>query len=312
MGSTFTIAKYAQFRQATRRAVYLNSQALLTRGTRALSLGALFAPLSPLTGLYTYACEKRAAQGELFAQVYHPEGSRSAYCLFLAPAKAINSWTVAELVDGMMADLGQHGVLHLVAEVDETQPLVGLLRKNGFSLYTRQQVWRVTRASAPQGKPAWRPLEDRDQLAADLLHKAIVPGQVLQMELQPARPRQGYAYVRGGELLAFAEVEQGSRGTWVQPFVHPDAEPFSQPLAELLARLQPGRSNPVYVGLRAYQDWLQASLQGLGARPGPPQVVMARRTSLPLPVEDPLLRLAALGRPDPSTPIGARQTFTQN
>lgn len=312
MVSVFTITKYVQFRQATRRAVFLNSQVLHTRGTRSLSLGALFSPLSPLTGIYTYICERSGQSSSLFAQVYHPEGSGAAYCLFLAPARAINASAVAQLLDDIIADLGNQGVHHLVAEVDEQHQVVSLLRKNGFSIYTRQRVWRVTQDPAPRARASWRPMEERDHLAADLLHKAVVPGQVLQMELQPRRGREGFAYYRQGEMLAFAEVEPGSRGLWVQPFVHPDALPFEQPLAELLSHLGPTPRKPVYVVLRAYQDWLQSALQDLGGRPGPRQVVMVRRTSLPLPVEDPLLRLALTRQPDPSAPLRARQTFYEN
>ncbi|MCW5875305.1 MAG: hypothetical protein KIS85_00355 [Anaerolineales bacterium] len=312
MVSAFTITKYPEFRQATRRAVFLNSQVLLTRGTRSISLGALFSPLSPLTGIYTYTCEKTAKSEQLFAQVLHPEDSGAAYCLFLAPAKAVNAWAVSELFDGMIAHLGNQGVHHLVAEADENHQVVSLLRKNGFSIYTRQRVWRLTSSPARKGKSAWRPMGERDQLAANLLHKAVVPGQVLQMELQPALPRDGFVYHRQGELVAFAEVEEGSRGIWVQPFVHPDAEPFDQPLAELLSRLGPKRGKPVYVVLRAYQDWLQGPLREMGARPGPRQVVMVRRTNLPLPVEDPLLRLATVRRAETGTPIRVRHTHYEN
>jgi hypothetical protein len=50
--------------------------------------------------------------------------------------------------------------------------------------------------------------------------------------------------------------------------------------------LRPRKTRPVYICLRSYQDWLQDALEDMGAQAGPRQVVMARRTSLTLPVEE--------------------------
>ncbi len=267
--------------------MFLNNRILYTRGTRSISWGALLSPLSSLTGLYTFACDRQGNGSPLFAQVQHGEDSPLAHCLFLAPERAIDSWALPELMDEIVSQLGARRVHSLIAEAEESHPVVKSLRQNGFTIYARQQVWKVAKPPDTNSeKSAWRPLLERDRFPANLLYRALVPGQTQQIEMPNTQLMDGYVYRQRGEIVAYAEVARGSHGIWVQPFVNLDAEPFEKPLADLVARLHPRSSRPVYICLRSYQDWLQGALEDLDADVGPQQVVMARRTTLPLPVAE--------------------------
>jgi hypothetical protein len=136
-----------------------------------------------------------------------------------------------------------------------------------------------------------------------LLRKALVPGQVQQIEMETTEPPDGYVLRQDGEIVAYAEVRRGPRGIWLLPFVSLDAEPFDTAMADLIAKLRPRPGRPVYVCLRSYQDWLQRSLEDLGAAAGPRQVVMARRTSLPLAAEDARRVPVPARRAEASTPM---------
>ena len=300
---SFTLSDYGLLRKLTKKAVFLNNQFLLTRGTGASLRAALFAPLSAFTGIHTFTSQARGNSHPVFAQAYHPAGSPLAYCLFLAPSTALDSAALPELLDGLTKQIGGRGALSLVAEVEEVHPAFKVLRQNGFGIFARQQGWKLTQAPSSSASAGWRPALERDLFGVHLLRKALVPGQVQQIEMETSEPLDGYVLRQDGEIVAFAEVRRGPRGIWVLPFVNLDAEPFDKAMGDLLIRLRPRPSRPVYVCLRSYQDWLQRSLEDLGADAGPRQVVMARRTSLPLPAEEGRRVPVPAHRAEPTTPM---------
>jgi len=283
---SFTLSDYGLLRKLTKKAVFLNNHFQLTQGIGASLRGALLSPLSAFTGIHTFTSMAQGNSHPVFAQVYHPSGSPLAYCLLLAPSTAVDSPALPELLDGLTKQIGARGAFSLVAEVEEVNPAFKVLRQNGFGIFARQQVWKLTKSPGPSGSVGWRPALERDLFGVHLLRKALVPGQVQQIEMETPEPLNGYVLRRDGEIVAYAEVRRGPRGVWLLPFVNLDAEPFDKAVAELVAELRPRPGRPVYVCLRSYQDWLQSALEDLGAAAGPRQVVMARRTSLAVLAEE--------------------------
>lgn len=238
-------------------------------------------------------------------QVSHFENSQIAHCRFLSPKSALNSRSLPDLLDGLLKQIGGRGAYSLVAEVDEESPAFGVLRQNGFSIYARQQIWRIEKVHAVTAQPSpWRHALTTDELAVQILRNTLVPGQVQQIEATK-KNLDGYVLYQGEQLLAYVEVKRGPRGIWALPFVSLDAEPFDSAMSDLLARLRPRAKRPVYVCLRSYQEWLQVPLKKLGASPGPYQAVMAKRTTLPLKVEETRRVPVANRSAEPTTPIHA-------
>lgn len=300
---SFTLTDYGLLRRLTKRAVFLNNHFQLTQGLGASLRGALLSPLSAFTGIHTFTSMAQGNSHPLFAQAYHASGSPLAYCLLLAPSTALDSPVLAQLLDGLTKEIGARGAFSLVAEVEEVDQAFKALRQNGFAIFARQQVWKLNKAPLASVSVGWRPALERDQFAVHLLRKALVPGQVQQIEMETAEPLDGYLLRQDGEIVAYAEVRRGPRGIWLLPFVNLDAEPFDTAMADLIAKLRPRHNRPIYVCLRSYQDWLQRSLEDLGASAGPRQVVMARRTSLPLAAEDARRVPVPARRAEASTPM---------
>lgn len=298
---SFTLSDYGVLRKLTKKAVFLNNQIVLTQGAGASLRGALLSPLSSFTGLHTFTSQTRGNSHPAFAQAFHPSGSPLAYCLFFAPSSAVDSPVLPELLDGLAKHIGGRGAFSLVAEVEEVHPAFKALRQNGFGIFARQQVWKLTKAPSSIKSTVWRTALERDLFGVHLLRKALVPVQVQQIEMETAEPLDGYVLRRDNEIVAYAEVRRGPRAIWVLPFVNLDAEPFEQAMAELIARLRPRPGRPVYVCLRSYQDWLQRAIEDLGATAGPRQVVMARRTSLALLAEEGRRVSASARRAEPTT-----------
>lgn len=288
-----------------RHALFLDSRPTLTWGRAIIPAGALLSPFSALTGVFTSLCEDSNGRLPLLGQVVHTAGSSYAHFTFLAPDAAMESPHLPELLEQLIKRVGQRGARSLVADVDESSRSFRALRQAGFSIFARQRIWQITRS--PRGvvrREGWRPATGRDELAVDLLCSSLVPSLVQQIEPAPWGNLDGWVYYREGELLAYVDVARGPRGAWLQPFVHLDAVPFGPAMASLTAGLGPSRGKPLYVCQRSYQQWLEAELDDLGAKPGPQQAVMAKRTTRPVnAIEERRVAATENRRAEPTTPI---------
>lgn len=260
------------------QSVFLDTALLLTRGPLVLS-GALFSALAPSLGVFTYIFHHDGAQEKtVVGQFIHPAGSPLAHLTFFSPQERLDAPLLARLLEHMLAELGERGALRLLAEVDEESPAFEVLRSNGFGVYTRQRIWQVSARPAPnESSEAWRPARPQDEGAIRALYNNLVPGMVQQIEPFISQRPKGMVYYQGGDLLAYVELRYGHLGIWAHPFVHPATDEVSERFVDFLSNIPNRRSRPVYVCIRSYQAWLEATMEILGAEAGPRQAVMARQ-----------------------------------
>ena len=264
------------------RGLFLDSVRTLTWGTGLVPVGALFSYLAPATGVFTSICKAQDDPGNpLVGQVVHTLGSPYARFSFLAPEIAIDSPALPELLEGLVKRVAIRGAHSLTAEVDESSQAFEALRQSGFSVYTRQRVWKISNTGGTNGTHTpWRAINPHDEFAIRKLYNELVPGLVQQVEPVPWEHMGGQAYYEGDTLLAFVEMSHGPGGIWVQPFIHPEMEEVPSRLTDLLQNLQPLFARPVYFVVRSYQAWLENALENLGAEAGPSQAVMVRRMAV--------------------------------
>jgi hypothetical protein len=294
--------------------LFLDSIRILTQGPRLVPVGALISYFALTSGIFTYqGRESNGSHTILIGQVIHPSGSPSAHLSFLTPVDALDSPALPALLERATKEVGQRGANHLLADVEEDDPVFEPLRKAGFVIFARQRIWKLN------GKPAARkpssnepnagdsardnaPVEDRSDGSAKLeavltpwktgnsrdligvrsLYCNLVPGLVQQIEPSPTGRPQGLVYRDGSDVLAYVEMKSGPHGIWMQPFIHPDMDNVPGRLANLLQNLVFRRSRPVYLCVRSYQSWLESAVEDLGAEAGPCQIVMVKRLALPL------------------------------
>lgn len=261
-----------------RQGLFLDSIPMLTRGRSLVPVGAALSPLAQATGVFTSVYrDETSPDGEvILGQAAHSSGSPVARLTFIAPDAAIASLALVPLLEHLIRQLGERGAQSLVAEVDEKSHTFEALRRAAFSIYSRQRIWRVSKPPVPLGEAAWQPAQPVDDFDVQRLYNLLVPGLVQQVEPKHSG-RHGWILREQGELRAFADVQLGPRGVWVQPLIHPEMEDVDSRLAQLLARLRPRPARPVYLCLRSYSAWLASAVEELGAQPGPPQAVMVRR-----------------------------------
>lgn len=261
------------------RGLFLDSASIMTRGSMLVPAGALLSYFAPATGIYTFLCLQENAE-PLMGQVNHTQADHFARLTFIAPESAFESPGILSLLDYLVAFIGRNGAIHLLAEVDERSTAFDMLRRAGFSLYVRQRIWQLNGEKKLEAGNLWRASTVKDLIGVRSLYNTLVPALVQQVEPQPGERLHGLVYEQNHELLAYAEIKYGSRGVWVQPFIHPDAEAEIDHLIDMLRDLPNRRSRPVYLCVRSYQSWLEHALEDLEAQAGPIQAVMVKHLAI--------------------------------
>lgn len=185
------------------------------------------------------------------------------------------------LLDEAVAGVGSRGIHHIIAEVDEHSPELQVLRRSGFAVYTRQDIWAVRAGDyRPQTKAA-RQLTRRnpiDEWDIQLLYANTVPRLVQLVEPLPG-PGDGEGWVLrdGTELEAFVSIRIGAVATWLRFFIHPDAESEAEEIVAAALGVTFAREPElVYCCVRRYESWLPSALERLGFSLLGSQAVMVR------------------------------------
>ncbi len=263
----------------------LDSETALTHGPHPLQ-GALLDYLMPGAGMPTLIWRNKdtGALGTgqaAFGQLYHRLGRKQARVLFIAPQVALAADGWAEVIDRLAQTAGERGAHNLLAEVNEDSAEFEALRTAGFAIYARQSVWKLPTHGQPLTANLTvplRPAVSADAFAISTLYSNIVPRLVQQVEQPPRRIERGYVLEQQGELIAFLEVRRGPLGSWVKPYLHPEAYDLSEAVLQAgLSQFKPVPDKPVYVCVPRYEDWLQevvirAGFEALGS-----QAVMVKR-----------------------------------
>ena len=266
--------------------VCLDSETGLIRGSQPLP-SALLALLMPGTGAPTLVWKNDSHAA--FGQLRHRFGDEQARVLYVAPGceKAGDGWR--HLIDRLVVEAGGRGAHNLIAEVDENSREFEVLRAAGFAVYARQSVWKLAGAlPAPASKVPLRAVNSGDLIGINTLYANIVPRLVQQVEPPPLHAR-GYVLEQKDELVAFLHIRRGSRGIWVEPYLHPEVDQLSEAtLLTGLSLIPNEKQQPVYVCVRRYQNWLQDVLLKSGFAALGSQAVMVKRLTVRL--TEPLLK----------------------
>jgi hypothetical protein len=277
---TFDWRDFALLQRVRNRGVSFHSQLAFTRGPHAIQ-NTLLEILTRSRSTYTFVARPEGNQNpEALSQVHIREDYPQAHLAYVTPEEALDTPSGLQLLEAMARAAGQRGCQTLVAEVDETNPGFECLRKSGFGVYARQQIWRLDQPFAGDFEPqsqAWRPALRNDRNAIRGLYLNIVPALVQQVEPPPERDRRGLVYWSSGEVLGYLDIQRGPHGIWIQPYFHPAAQLSENLLAGFVQGLSPSKSKPIYVCVRSYQGGVSGSLDRLGFTPCSEQAVMVKR-----------------------------------
>ncbi len=267
----------------------------LTRGNP-LRARAFLDYLDPTRGIYTALLEE-AGNISLAGQITHAGASRSSNLSFITPTRGLNSPELVGLIDHLSEQAGEWGTFYLLAEVDEHSHSFDVLRTSGFSVYAWQRVWRYQTGSAnmpltPE-EITWKSASDRDQIPIKSLCQSLVPAFVQPVDSVFDKRLEGLICHEDCGVMGYADLIFGREGTWVQPYIHPEAKFVPAVLAELLHQVELRGSHSIYICVRSYQAWIESALEELPVLASPRQALMVRHLAVLQKAVNPI-RVAAM------------------
>jgi hypothetical protein len=289
-----------------REGLCFHSQMAFTRGPQPLQ-NALLDSLTPGRSECTIVVRERDnGAPDLIGQVSHPYQARVARLTFVGPADALQTEGGTRLLEGLAQAAGRRGAHNLVAEVDEHSPAFESLRIAGFAIYARQRIWQCLPESLldPDNEnPVWDDEHDSDRPAISSLYQNLVPALVQQVEPDPVSTRKGLVYYEEGELLGYAEIERGSLGVWLHPFIHPAVQESESLILGLLHAVADDHDRPIFLCVRSYQGWMNAKLGRMCVAQWTDQAVMVKRLAARVrrPAHSPIAAFEGT-HPEPTAP----------
>lgn len=244
MGKPFEIRDFLLVSRLQNQGMLLNLEEALTQPYRPL-LAALLGFL-PVQGIKVLTCvyEARVEDQHMvgFAQVRMRRDGSEADVVYLTPSLSatgddITVW--CRLLEKLCLEAGKQGVQRIFARLPEDGPEVEAFQQVGFTVYTREDVFRL--AQKPSDLPRLENRILRRQQPADNwglqgLYASIAPRLVQQAEnlmardwetspgLWPGQPkREGYVLEDQGEIIGYLRIRQGRTGHWLEMLLHPQA-----------------------------------------------------------------------------------------
>jgi hypothetical protein len=217
--------------------------------------------------------------GEAFVQMRYRPHQAAADVAYLAPSlaenhRSANAWV--RLLDGACIEAAGRGIQRVFANLPDSGAEVDILQQSGFSLYTGEDIYRLSQI--PTSQPGAHAGELRHQHPEDWpaiqrLGVAVTPQRVRQAEggiaLTPGSDRNCRRYVlpgkEGNDLVGTLDLCAGGQAHWLRVLVHPDAQDQVEGLIRWgLATLDDRTGKPVYCNVRQYESGIRAALDKIG------------------------------------------------
>jgi hypothetical protein len=251
-------------------AVGLDAVRTLTRGNPLGAVGLL--PYANPTR-HIYSAIANGGKDSVLGGIIHRNDDTFAKLYYLAPHSQLNHPNLPDLIENLAEQAGLWGAMHVLAEVDETNPAFTSLRRSGFSVYAWQRMWDVSNLDESVSGSDWMRVRSVDLPVVQTLYHQIVPP-LLQPVESPPKTATGWLCSEGGKC--YVGVAHGVYGIVLVPLIHPEAEQVGEKFSAVIKNLPDRRNRPVYVCVRSYQAWLEPVLADLGASPGQRQAVMVK------------------------------------
>lgn len=284
--------------------ILLDSRQGLTWGNPLQATGFL-AYLNPTRRIYT-AIHHKKEHDSLISGIIQRADERFARLTYFAP-KTIDIGEPLALLEHLCVQAGKWGAHQVVAEVEEGHPLFQSLRRVGFSVASRQRIWRMNEFKFDEELPVkWRKEEGQDQLAIQRLQREITPPLLLQIE-QSTHPATGMVY-DAETVQAYIHVDQGPQGIFLRPLIHPNVDDIDFKLRSFFQHLPNRRGVSVYISLRTHQAWIGSALEEIGASAGESQAVMVKHLAHVSRQEKPIPASGDRAWANPATPISGNSS----
>ncbi len=284
---TFDLRDLALVSQIENQGTPLYAELALTQHPRPLqSALAGFFSLSG-HGLRTYVLREDNDESKLcgLIQLRDRRDRKFSAITFIAPAVQVNHHTQDiwdHLLEYAAVQTGKLSIHHIVAEVPDESEAIETLHRNGYAIYVRQDIYRLSQArDTVLAEPLLRACQAGDEWGVHQLYHNTVPRLAQLADSAPRMYRsgavRGYVLEDRQEIAAYLQVRRGPDGAWFSLLVHPRAEARATAIVEYGLSLFGSTWNaPIYCGVRRYQEWLSHPLTSLGFEHHGSTVVMVK------------------------------------
>ncbi|MCI0393302.1 MAG: hypothetical protein L0332_01840 [Chloroflexi bacterium] len=273
----------ALVRRLSEQGILLHAEAALTSSPHPLRS----ALKNMLVGgqYWTYVWKDDHGDAAAFVQLRSEVGCPSAQITFLAAEqtalagdRSVDEAVWLPLLEQLVVEAGRKGIHSLVAEVSESGPELPVLRRAGFAVYTRQDIWVFDQPAAKTEPSIFRPRYSADDWDIQLLYANNVPRLIQLVEPNPPLDYgQSWVLREEGELAALVHIHPGPVAGWMRVLIHPNADTPTQRIIQGALQLaEPSLERPLYCCVRRYQSWLQHSLEQVGFRHWGSQAVLVK------------------------------------
>jgi hypothetical protein len=287
----FNLSDLALVHRLSEQGILLHAEAALTSSPHPLRS----ALINMVVGgqFVTYVWKSKDRESAAFVQIQCDPDCPSAQIVFMGTdyiEKEKNRREIDEdiwlsLLDALVAEVGRRGTHNLVAEVSEIGPELPILRRSGFAVYTRQDIWVCNQYNNTNDHAEiLTPRQPVDDWDIQLLYSNNVPRLIQLVEPNlPLEYGQSWILREDGELAALIHFNEGPVASWLRVLIHPNANTQAEEIISAsLAIKPPTEKHPIYCCVRRYQSWLQTGLEQAGFRHWGSQAVMVKHIAQPV------------------------------
>lgn len=240
----------------------------------------------------------------------------------LSTAEKAPDHVVEELIEEVVSEAGEQGVIRLFVKVPEQERRLAAFRNLGFTHYTHEEIWgslyfgASTTIAPPEDQPLRKLLRKRSGRDAwDLmqLYAAITPAVVQRAEMLTSKQWQATPFPRpwfmaqglleksyvwqdesgkSSGLGGFARLLTGPNGHWITLMHRPDMgnrEVAPAAIDHLLWKAARQSNKPVYSGIREYQAEVGSLLEERGFHLLSRQALLVKYLAEPIKEKKPAL-----------------------
>jgi N-acetylglutamate synthase-like GNAT family acetyltransferase len=269
-----------------------------------------------------------------FVYVYRDRGGVQGYVQARCRWQRRDEWTITtlaatdkappdiweRLLERVVSEAGEEGVIRLFVKVPKDDPVVHTFRTLGFTVYSHENIWGRLYFTPNTGEEVEDPYRkllrrrvSRDAWDLMQLYSAITPAVVQRADMLTTRqwhvshiPRPWFlsqglleaSYVWQDEsgnaqgLGGFARLLTGAQGHWIMLMFRPDPgnrEVVPSALDHLLWKASRLGNKPVYCGVREYQVEMSGLLEERGFHLLNEQALLVKYIAEPIRATQPAL-----------------------
>lgn len=251
------------------------------------SLSSMLAQFYPAGGVYTAVALGGDDGQPKIGQIHHVPGERSAHLCFLMIQEPFDETAACALLENLVVQAGEWRAANVLAAVDEAQAVFTSLRRVGFAVYSRQEVWRIPALQHDeklQNGHEWHEATPSDCDPVLRLCQSLLPPLVQRAEENFSYCPKGLVVRSEDQVLAYVQVTSGPRGICLLPIFHPQVTDIRPLLLDLTGRLKSmilsPLERPVYCLVRSYQAGLSGILENLGAEKMGEQALLVKHLAI--------------------------------